>query len=540
VKNATTLNSKQSDFGPACYDNGIIYASDRSISKIEDRTYGWTGNNFLRLYVADPANTDDFFHGFKAPSTAPGFMNQDYHDGPAAFNRSFTEMFLNQTYLLTDKGKKDSSNVRTHLLKIFYATRKNGKWGKLSPFFLNNDEYSVGHPALSPGGDTLYFVSDMKGGSGGTDIYYCIRADGKWGNPVNLGSDINTFGNEMFPYIADNGDLYFASDGHPGFGGLDIFVSKIVDGKWTTPKNLGMPINSSYDDFSLVECKKTGTGLFCSNRPDGIGGDDLYSYNRLPIKVKKLIPPAPPTVSISGCVKDKANMEPIPVASIFLLDDETGKVMVIKTNIQGCFKAKVKINSHYHLKAMQTDYIADCLPFVINEALAKQDPTIPRDLLLDKLAVNRKFKLDNIYYNFDKWDIREDAEPSLNNLVRIMKENPITVELGSHTDSRGSDEYNKLLSQRRAESAVKYIVSTGIDPSRITAHGYGETQLINKCKNGVPCTDAEHQENRRTEFKVTSSFEDKSNTTFNLEKYYDGQMVESKVLPSGFFFNCLK
>lgn len=380
----------------------------------------------------------------------------------------------------------------------------------------------------------------MKGGYGGTDIYFCTREGLKWSNPTNLGPEINTFGNEMFPFIADNGDLYFASDGHPGFGGLDIFMSKFVDGKWTKPENLGLPLNSSYDDFSLAEYKNTGKGLFCSNRPEGKGGDDLYCFNRLPEQPKKIIPVIPLPVMISGCVKDKTTKDPIPLATLFFLDDETGKILIIKANIHGCFKTAVKIGSHYHLKAMQTDYIADCLPFVINEALAKQDPTIPRDLLLDKLAVNRKFKLDNIYYNFDKWDIREDAEPSLNNLVRIMKENPITVELGSHTDSRGSDEYNKLLSQRRAESAVKHIVSTGIDPSRITAHGYGETQLINKCKNGVPCTDAEHQENRRTEFKVTSSFEDKSNTTFNLEKFYDGQMVESNLLPAGFFFNCLK
>ncbi|HZX61986.1 MAG TPA: OmpA family protein [Bacteroidales bacterium] len=538
IKNASALNSKQSDFGPAFYDNGVIFTSDRILSKLESKKYGWTGNSFLHLFCADPLYLDDYYNDFEAPKLAPGLLNQEYHDGPATFNKTYTEIFLNRTLVYKDKGKKENKNIRTHLLKIFYATRKDGKWGKLKPFFFNNDEYSVGHPALSPDGKTLYFVSDMKGGLGGTDIYVCTREDGKWSNPTNLGAVINTFGNEMFPFIADSLDLYFASDGHPGFGGLDIFVSRMVDGKWTTPKNLGLPINSSYDDFSLAEYKNTGKGLFCSNRPNGKGADDLYCFNRIPVEQPK--PPVTPLSlpMVSGCVKDKSTLEPIQGATVFLLDNESRKVLVIKANSNGCFKTPVKKGTHYLVKAMQNGYIADCLPFNFDTADTRTDLSIPRDLLLDKLAVNRKFRLENIYYDFDKWNIRKDAEPSLNNLIRIMKENAITVELGSHTDCRGSDEYNLRLSQHRAESAVQYIVSAGIDPSRITAHGYGEIQLVNKCRNGVPCTESEHQANRRTEFKVLSSYEDKTNGTFNPEKFGEGEIIDSRFLSDGFFFNC--
>ncbi|MCX6246765.1 MAG: OmpA family protein [Bacteroidetes bacterium] len=538
VKNASVLNSKQSDFGPAFYDNGIIFTSDRILSKLDDKKYGWTGNSFLHLFCADPVYLDDFYSEFDAPKLAPGLFNQEYHDGPVTFNKNYTELFLNRTFIHKDKGKKDNKSVRTHLLKIFYATRKDGKWEKLAPFFLNSDEYSVGHPALSPDGKLLYFVSDMKGGSGGTDIYYCTREGGKWSIPVNLGPVINTFGNEMFPFIADNGDLYFASDGHPGFGGLDIFVSRSVNGKWEPPKNLGIPMNSSYDDFSLAEYKNTGKGLFASNRPDGKGTDDLYCFNRIPQeKMKIAVVPIVPDM-VSGCVKDKTTLEPIPGATVFLMDNESGKVLVLKTNSGGCFQTPVKKGTHYLVKAMKNGYIADCLPFFFEVTDLRNNLSIPRDLLLDKLALNRKFKLENIYYDFDKWNIRKDAEPSLNNLVRIMKENSITVELGSHTDCRGSDEYNARLSQRRAESAVQYIISTGIEASRITAHGYGETQLTNKCSNGVPCTEAEHQANRRTEFKVLSSYEDQTNATFNPEKFREGEIIDSRFLPDGFFFNC--
>jgi outer membrane protein OmpA-like peptidoglycan-associated protein len=248
--------------------------------------------------------------------------------------------------------------------------------------------------------------------------------------------------------------------------------------------------------------------------------------------------PAPASLTVSGCVKDKNTHEPVPGAVVFMLDNESGKALVIKTNSGGCFKTPVKKGMNYSMKAMQTGYIADCLSFILDSTQPGPDFSLPRDLLLDKLTVNRKFKLENIYYDFNKSFIRKDAEPSLNNLVTILKENPITVELGSHTDSRGSDQYNLKLSQRRAEAAVHYIVSQGIDPKRITAHGYGETQLVNRCRNHVKCSAAEHQANRRTEFKILSVYEDKSDKTFNTDKFRAGEIIDIRFMPDGFFSEC--
>ena len=558
VKNASALNSKQSDFGPAFYDNGIIYASDRVLSKLDGKKYGWTGNDFLHLFYADPIYLDDYYNDFNAPKPAPGLLNQEYHDGPATFNKTYTEIFLNRTFVHKDKGKKDNKNIRTHLLKIFTAMRKDGKWEHLTPFFLNNEEYSVGHPSLSPDGNTLYFVSDMKGGYGGTDIYYCTREGGKWSNPTNLGDVINTFGNEMFPFIADSGNLYFASDGHAGFGGLDIFVSRMVDGKWTTPKNLGLPINSSYDDFSLAVYKNTGKGLFCSNRLNGQGADDIYCFNRIPVQKPKPpaenLPPAsvvanlpPRSVSafpqsdlVSGCVKDKTTLNPIPGATVFLLNDESRKVIIYKANSDGCFKIPVKKGTPYLIKAMQNNYSADCLPFSFALAQTRPDLSIPRDLLLDKLGLNRKFEIENIYYDLDKYYIRKDAEPALNKLVSVMKENPVSLELNSYCDCRASVEYNIVLSKHRAESAVRYIVLAGINRSRITSSWFGKSHLTNNCdcSEGNFCPEDQHQTNRRTEFKLSLPGMKLTGTPVDLSRYREGDTLDLQLLPPDFFKNC--
>lgn len=535
VKNAQALNSKQSDFGPVFYENGVLFTSDRVITKEESRIYGWTGNNYLHLFSANPQYLDDFYSEYSKPRLSPGYFNQDYHDGPASFNKDQNLVFINRTIVIKDKGKKEDGNLRTHLLKLFYATKKNNKWSVPEPFFLNSNDYSIGHPALSPDGKTLYFVSDMNGGKGGTDIYQCEFINGKWSDPVNLGNEINTFGNEMFPFVADNGDLYFASDGLPGYGGLDIFVTRKTDGKWSRPVNLGKPINSSFDDFALAIDKADKTGLFSSNRPGGLGSDDIYCFKRI-----QLPPPVvvPPPVFATGCVKEKSTLAPIPGATVFLVNEQTGQALVIRTNANGCFKTPVIKGIPYIIKAVQPTYIADCYSFSFDPQNPQNELAIPRDLLLDKLRVNEIFKLENIYYDFDKSFIRPDAHPPLDNLVKFLRENPVRVELGSHTDSRGSDEYNLKLSQRRADAAVEYIISQGISHDRITARGYGETMLVNQCRNGVKCTDAEHQANRRTEFKILGFVEPAANDPFDPGRFRDGETLDIRFMPGGFFNNC--
>jgi outer membrane protein OmpA-like peptidoglycan-associated protein len=513
-----------------------MFASDRIVAGHEGATYGWTGNNYLRLYCSEPTIGGDLTSGFPPPVLGPDALNQGWHDGPVCFNKSFTEIFINRTILYHDKGKKEHGNFRTHLLKIYTAVRNGEQWSKPEPFFLNSDDYSVGHPALSPDGRTLFFVSDMPGGFGGTDLYMCTMEGGKWGNPVNLGAIINTFGNEMFPYIAENGDLYFASDGLPGFGGLDVFVSRKINGQWTRPENLGLPINSSCDDFAMILGRDGVSGLFSSNRPGGMGSDDIYSFRKIRVNPKPEIPVA----SVSGYVKDRTTKEPIPAATVFLAEEGTGKVLVLKTNTKGYFKTPVRKGKSYTIKAIQTKYTEDCYPFAFDSLNKQNDLSIPRDLLLEKLEVNRAYRLDNIYYDFDKWNIRNDAQPALDYLVNIMRENPVTIELGSHTDCRGSVEYNKELSQKRAESAVRYIANRGIGFNRIVAKGYGKSQLLNKCncEAGVTCTKAEHQLNRRTEFKILSWAEEKPDAFLNPDNFKDGDILEVKNLPVDFFDSC--
>lgn len=538
IKNAKTLNSSQSDFGAVLYDNGIMFASDRILSRQEGKTYGWTGNNYLRLFCSVPSHDEDFCNDFRPPEPAPDVFNQGWHDGPVSFDKNFTEVFINRTILYKDKGKKDPDNIRTHLLKIFTASRKQSKWSKPESFFLNSNDYSVGHPALSPDGQTLCFASDIQGGYGGTDLYMCTMEGGKWSKPVNLGPVVNTFGNEMFPFLAENGDLYVASDGLPGYGGLDLFVTRKINGKWSRPENLGIPLNSSYDDFALILARDSASGLFSSNRPGGIGSDDIYSFKKI-----RIIPtPQKIATFVSGYVKDKTTKEPIPASTVFLVEGGTGRALVIKTNVNGYFKTSVKKGKSYTVKAIQTGYIEDCFLFGFDTLNRQNDLSLPRDLLLDKLEVNKTFRLENIYYDFDKWNIRKDAEPSLDNLVRLLKENPVNIELSSHTDCRGSIGYNQVLSQKRAESAVNYIVLKGIDPVRITAKGYGKSQLLNKCNcaKDIQCTEPEYQVNRRTEFRILSWIGDKSNSYSSPGNFREGDMLEIQKLPADFFRNCIE
>jgi len=424
IWNAGELNSPQSDFAAINTSGKIFFVSDRTSGKSEP-AYGWTGNSYLRIYQSDILQYDSSILIFKDPVESPGTLNQSWHDGPLCFNKTMDEVFINRTVVRSDKGRRDAGLVRTYLLKIYHAVKKDGNWTKPEPFFLNSDKYSVGHPALSPDGNTLYFVSDMEGGYGGTDIWLCFRTSDGWGMPVNPGRIINTDGNEMFPSPSDNDELYFASDGHPGFGGLDIFFTRKHGDIWEKPFNPGLPLNSSRDDFAFDLFPEGNIGTFSSNRPEGLGSDDIYCFRSIPSPEKT--PSALPAV-----------ME---------------------------FPEKIP----------------------------------------ESLAVGKTYRIENIYYDFDKWNIRKDAEHSLDSLVKILKEYPVTVEIGSHTDCRGSVDYNVILSQKRAESVVGYLVRQGINSSRLSARGYGKSQLVNNCncEINIQCTKPQHQENRRTEFRIT-------------------------------------
>lgn len=529
IKPADGINTTQSDFGPSFFEGNLVFASDFATNTGEGKEYGWTGRGYLNIMKSQPETGVDFWGNLKKASEFGGKFNQTYHDGPAAFSADGNSMYFTRSFY--GKAKRDGI-YKTNLLKIYYAEKTNGVWGEIKPFFLNSKEYSVGHPALSPDGQNLYFASDMPGGLGETDIWVCKREGNAWGPAVNLGKTVNTREKEMFPSLRTNGELYFASAGHPGYGALDIFKTRFENGKWSTPENLHPPINGSFDDFAIAYAPGDKNGFFSSNRPEGMGSDDIYAFRTVEPAINL---PA----YISGLVKDKTTMEPLAAATVFLYNSVTGTVKVIKTDNSGIYKTIIDNPADYMVKAIMPDYMADCSPFTITDLKPGTTTNAPRDLLLEKLSVNKTFALANIYYDFDKYNIRADARPELDKLVRIMKENNITVELGAHTDCRGSVAYNDKLSQNRAEAAVRYIISAGIDKSRITAKGYGEHQLTNKCSDGVACTAAEHQANRRTEFKITGVTPPAANTDqFDPGIYTDGQELQIKMLPTDFFGKC--
>lgn len=529
LTNAGAINTPFSDFSPVYFKNGIIFTSDR-LSRSGEKRYGWTGAFYLDLFSAElKKNADGKMLLPENPSVYSTRINQAYHDGPATFSRDFKTIYF--TRVTRKTGEIDSTRFYTNKLKIFSSTLEDSVWSKPSPFFLNSDAYSVGHPTLSDDGNTLYFVSDMPGGYGGTDIYRVQRQGDKWGSAENLGSVINTFGNEMFPYFHKDSVLYFSSDGLPGLGSLDVFKSVKSGSGWTVPENMNSPINSPADDFGIVICQNEKAGMISSNRSGGKGEDDIYMIS--------IMERLPDSVLITGLVKDKESLAILPNSTVFGWDVITNKVIVLKTDANGKYEMWVKPGASLVMKGMKNGFSPDCLSLIV-EPETKITNLENRDLLLGKYKIDQIFKLENIYYDFDKWNIRPDAAIELDKVVTFLNDNPeIIVELGSHTDSRGSFKYNERLSERRAQSAVEYIIANGIAKIRITAKGYGEYKLVNECSDGVKCTDQQHQDNRRTEIKITGLIEpDSSKAQQPLDVYKKGQVLDLNDLKEGFFNPC--
>ncbi len=540
VKNIENINTKYSEFGPAIFNKSIIFSSDRWLDLLDNNVYGWTNSGYLNIYSTQPNNFDSFWSAMSSPKIMKKHFNQTYHDGPAFISSDNKSVYVTRT--VRKEGKKEKKGIRTYLLKIFYANIEKGKRMKFKQFFLNSNQYSVGHPTLSANSDQIIFSSDMPGGYGGSDLYICTLENNKWGEPVNLGGKINSKGNEVFPYWANDSTLFYSSDGLMGFGGLDIFQTNLKNGEWSTPYNLKKPLNSSYDDFGVLFSDNLEEGLFSSNRPDGKGSDDIYAFRGLRYSnKKKVVAPVLPNsdLMVGGYVKELSTNEPINEATVFMFNPTSDNVVILKSDESGYFETGLDYDLPYIVKAMKDGYIYDCTSFRTPESGAKEF-SVPKDLLLAKLSVNQKFTLKNIYYDLDKWFIRKDAEAPLDNLVHIMKQYPIKVELSSHTDSRASYEYNMELSQKRAESAVRYIVMQGISPLRITAKGYGETQLVNECADGVNCTEQQHAANRRTEFKITAVDSSLINNHFDPSIFKVGDVISAKLFEDGFFKNCLK
>ncbi len=485
VKPVPGTNSAASEYAPVVHSGGLLFTASR-----EETKYLGNGEGFQNLYLIALSDTGVVA---AAPVKAlPGQVNAEgMHDATPAFTNEGRTMVFARSNSGKKSGRKD--------VDLYVSQFKTGTWSEPTLLSFNIDDAWDATPAFSPDGRTLYFSSDRKGGQGGNDIWKTtLDAGGRFSRPVNLGPVINTPGNEAFPHVAPDGTLYIASDGHPGLGGLDIFR---INGDSVI--NMGTPINSSGDDFSIFYTEKD-RGFFASNREGGQGGDDVYSFEKRKPKLVNFF--------VDGRVlerNEKTNATtPMANARVTLQAAQGGKVAEVLSDAAGNFTFKLDTASVYSVLAERTGYFADRKSVVTQGKTPPQnqltqpvtDIRLTATLTLTKIVRNKAIVVENIFYDYDKADIRPDAALELDKLVQTLVDNPgITIELSSHTDSRGNDKYNQDLSQRRAQSAVDYIISKGIDPKRITARGYGEAQPV--VRNAK--TEAEHQRNRRTEFKVT-------------------------------------
>ncbi|PYF77452.1 OmpA family protein [Pedobacter nutrimenti] len=495
IKNESLINTANSEFGVSSIGKQLFYVAEPNAAAFK-KIYGRTGNPYLRIYTASQSPDS----GLAKPEiNQASYNNGRYHIGPVVSNKAGNVLYVTRTYpgQETELTREHQLKFGTHNLELFIYSNLNGQWEEIAFPYNNVQKYSVGHAALSKDEKTLYFVSDMPGGFGGTDIWYSERkSDGTWGQPQNAGGRINTPGNEMFPNLNEDGVLYYSSNGLPGMGGLDIFSAKGSQNNWSVPLNLKYPINSSGDDFAFLTAETTAgtkSGYLSSNRKGGKGGDDIYSFNSV---ISKII------LALKGTVVNKKTGEILPASAVTLF--QNGRQLVAKQNSSsnGTFFFELEKDVDYSVLGQKEKFYGDSVQ-LSTKGLIKSD-TLNVVLRLDPLfEIGKAIALKDIHYNFDKDNIRPDAAKILDELVRTMRDNPtLEIELGSHTDSRGADVYNLDLSQRRARSVVNYLVSRGIDRGRMKAKGYGETKLLNRCSNGVKCSEAEHQTNRRTEFKI--------------------------------------
>ena len=604
------LNSRQADFSPMYYKGGLVFVSARNESGVIKRVFNWNQTPFLDLYfAADTAALRGVRDTYRAASTGSlsgasnsegsktlseaaaatedmpmpvtkverfsRTLNTKYHEGPATFFKDMSKLvFTRNNY----NGKARKSTAGVNMLKLYMADQKGKDWGNVKELPFNSNDYSCGHPALSPDDSKLYFVSDMPGGYGGTDVYVVDYNGGQWGTPINMGKEINTEGNEMFPYIDSENNLYFASDGQEGLGGLDIFYAELKEGiAYKGVQNMGAPINSEKDDFGLITDKERNTGFFSSNRLKGVSDDNIYSFRRScrplnimvydaktnapiegadvrivkngsnqdmqqtgmdgatklcldansdyefkaikesyatnAVRFSTMTQSAKPQMTVSiyldksentilrGTVKREVNQNPQEGVKVTLRDDKSGKEKTVVTGADGGYEFEVDPSKNYSLRA-EGDKMATNKQQLGKNKKAKSK-VLENDLSM--YGEGDVFTLDNIYYDLDKYFIRATAAKELDKVAVLMQKYPdMSIEVRSFTDSRSSDQYNMRLSERRARAAYDYLVRKGIEAERLTANGYGESELVNDCSDGVNCKEGDHQLNRRTEFKITS------------------------------------
>ncbi|TCK69096.1 WD40 repeat protein [Winogradskyella wandonensis] len=484
------FNTDKSDFGSFIKDNTLYFASARDASS---KLYDWNKEPFLDIYqieVNDATETPTFGASKKVPGDR---INSNYHESSVAITSDGKTMYFTRDNL-TKRDRLDYDRKGTTHLELFRATldEETNQWTDLELLPFNLERYSTAHPALSPDEKKLYFASDREGGYGESDLYVVdINDDGSFSEPRNLGSKINTAGRDTFPFVAKDSTLYYSTDGFVNYGLLDIFKSDIINDPDAESVNIGEPFNSSFDDFAYVFNADTQQGYLSSNREGGKGSDDIYTFNTYLCEQ-----------TIEGVVRDELTNEIIPQATVRLID-ESGKVIAEKlTDVDGKYQfPNLLCQKPYTVVGSKDDYKDDQKTVTTSD---EKDKVNIADLVLTPLIQDNQIVINPIFFDFDKWNIRTDAQFELENIVDVMRKHPtMVIKIESHTDSRGGERYNMRLSDRRAKSTRDYIISRGIDASRIeSAIGYGESQLLNRCSNGVKCSKEEHQVNRRSYFYI--------------------------------------
>jgi outer membrane protein OmpA-like peptidoglycan-associated protein/tetratricopeptide (TPR) repeat protein len=599
------INSWASDFSPTYYKNGLIFLSNRHQEEIIRTVHSHDNSSFLGYYII--ADTAQLQEAMIKPSTryvvdrsvdkhtdrnkytsndsnlpaqyghiysydsvryhhddvvpihrwSEGLRSK-FHEGPAIFTRNYDTIFFTRS-IPYFKSKKDEK--KTSRFALFISTRKSNGWSTPVEVSLNDKSFSTGHPALNKEGNKMYFASDRPGGKGGVDIYMAYYENGKFSDPINL-EDINTADDEMFPFVDANGDLYFASNGLPGLGGLDIFKATIRGEEIIDVKNLGYPFNTKMDDFGIIWNETMTSGYFSSNRKRGFSDDDIYSFKKLcrtvtafvydsitgePLdsvyistenfegytndngkiefclnpseyayvathvayedkeiittKTEVKIPLNKLVFDISGRVYSKEDNSAVADVKVILTNLDNGETTEVMTGKSGKYSFPLDIASNYTIKISKKS----CGTNSIERSTVGLKKSQTLDGNIEILCKGDIIRMDNIYYDLNKYNIRPDAAVELDKLVDLMNQYPdMRIELRSHTDSRGSDKFNMKLSANRAQAVVDYLTEHGIIPSRMRASGYGESMPLNHCKNGVKCSEEEFQLNRRTEFKITS------------------------------------
>jgi outer membrane protein OmpA-like peptidoglycan-associated protein len=595
IKYLDALNSRQADFSPMYYGKGLVFVSARDEDSFIKRVFMNNQTPFLDLFEYPDTTSLSVNWGDRPTAQLSGSntsqeiealrkdmevfskkLNSKYHEGPVTFFSDQRQViFTRNNYL----GKADKSEDGINKLKLYTAKYDGSKWEHIDELPFNSDEYSCGHPTLNMADTKMYFVSDMPGGFGGTDLYMVSYSGGNWGVPVNMGPDINTEGNEMFPFIDAEDNMYFASDGHAGLGGLDVFYVELENDKpMALPENLGSPVNSEKDDFGLITDAGRTNGFFSSNRKNGYSDDNIYSFNRKCRQLRVLVYDAATEQPINeaevrliksgvnqdlyktdangqiqicmttglefefkafkegyegnsvgygsmatsqnvgaeikvylqnsklpivkGTIRSELTNEAIPGATVVLTNEKDESTETVITGPDGKYEFQPEKKGKYVVSAVKENYATNTEE--IGKIKPKNKEQVSYEQNLGMIAEGDIFRIENIYYNYGKYDIRKDAKRELDNTVLpILKKYPsIVIELRSHTDSRSESDFNQTLSENRAQAAVDYLVKRGIGAERMIAKGYGETMLVNGCGDDVKCSEREHQLNRRTEFKV--------------------------------------